>query len=373
MTASDPILESADRIIAGAEVPVDYEAPPPPRRLRTVRLSDVTAPDAVRLTSEKTLPLWRGMLAALVGEGETCKSLLAAHAVIDTATTGRGVLVLDGEMTAPTWRSRLVELCADDEILDRVHYAEMTADAVDVPAVHETCRAENISLVLWDSALSLLSRTARSENDNAEVGRVYDKIRDIVRAGPAGLIVDHTPRGAANLVSRGATAKFNALDIAYGVRLVNGSVPNQYEPWSTVLTVEKDRHGLLGRRRDREATFVPLGGRRLVIEVAELDMTPSHRLSNGSPIGVAAEKIAALHPPPTSANDACKRVAGTRTVVLAAFKLWAAQGGSGGSAAETRESGSGGSSSIERTTEPPGSRGSELVRTTEPPPNHTTT
>lgn len=289
--------------------------------LHVRRLSDVRDPDIQQLTSPKAVPVWTGLLAAVVGEGESCKSLLAGHAALDVARAAP-VLVLDGEMSAPSWRQRFVELGADTDALNRIYYAELGVAAADVAAVRATCTELGVQLVVWDSALSLLSRTCRSENDNAEVSRVYDRIREIVRDGPAGLIVDHTARGSENAVSRGATAKFNALDVSYGVRLSNG-IPNLDQRWTVAISVEKDRHGVLSDRSDREAMFQPLGARKLHVEVAAVPGKASHRLvPRGDPISRLVTEINLLTPPPKSGNEALKRLGGTRAHVLDAFKEW---------------------------------------------------
>jgi hypothetical protein len=318
------------------------DVPPPPEMIRTepkrftaVALSTVTTPTVERVTSSKALPLYLGMLVGLVGPSETGKSTLGAHAVLDVAASGQAVLVCDGEMSAPTWRRKLLELGATDDDLTRVFYAEMSTDSADVDLVRSAVTIRQIRLIVWDSALSLISRTAKSENDNAEVGRVFDRLRGIVRDGPAGLMIDHSSKDAANPVSRGASAKFAALDISYGIRLTDGCVPGPLATWSTIVSVEKDRHALLGNRADREVTYCPLGNGQLAIDVAELSGS-SHRLSATNPVAIALASIAALDPPPVSANDAYKRTGGKRTTILAAHKLWCSQGGSGESPRRVR-------------------------------------
>ena len=307
-------------------IPLPTEPSTAPGALKTTPLSEVVPLTAERVTTLASLPIWAAQLCAIVGEGESGKTWIAVHAVADVAARSHHVLVVDGEMSASSWRNRFRSLDIPAEVLTRVHYAEMTDTAADVDLVRNTVTALGIRLVVWDSALSMLSRTARSENDNAEVARVYDRLREIVRNGPAGLIVDHTTRGANNLVSRGATAKFNALDISYGVKLADGSVPGQAADWYSTVSVEKDRHGLLGARTDREVLFHPLGSGHLHIEITET-AGATHRLTadRPPPISAALSKIAALHPPPTSANDADNRLGGTRTVNLAAYKAWKAQ------------------------------------------------
>lgn len=295
--------------------------------LRPVALADVLPVQAERVTSDAALPLWRGYLHALVGEGESGKTWLAAHAAMDATERGT-VLVLDGEMSAPSWRHRLAVLGAERSQLQRVCYVEMTAAAADVETVRGTVAELGAVLLVWDSALSLISRTAQSENDNAAVSKVYDRLREIVRGGPAGLIVDHSARGSGSLVSRGATAKFNALDLSYGVRLTEDSIPGPSHEWGAVVSVEKDRHGLTGERRDLAASWLPVGPGR-----THLDLVPaassSHRLSTDNPTRRVLAQIEQLDPPPMSGNEAHRRIGGTRSVVLAAFKQYS-QGGTGG-------------------------------------------
>lgn len=282
-----------------------------------------------RVTTAAALPLYRGMLHAVVGEGESGKTWIGAQAALNAAQEMHQVLIIDGEMSAPAWRRRLNALGANSQDLQFIGYAEMDARSVEPDVITATLAAMTAGpswpaagLLVWDSALSMLSRTAKSENDNAEVSRVYDKLRDVVRrTNAAGLIVDHVTRGSTSLVSRGATAKFNALDISYGVRLAEGCVPSPIEPWSSVITVEKDRHGLLGKRSDREASFFPLSNGALQLDVTERD-AGTHRLSADNPVALAQARITALNPPATSANDAHKQIGGNRTAALRAYKLW---------------------------------------------------
>ena len=164
----DPILQIARRI-----GDPDHDK----RRLSTVTLDGVVTPDVPQLTTGKALPLYPGYLSAMVGPGESGKSWLAVHCVLDVASQGRHALVLDGEMSAPLWRYRLVALGAADQELARVSYADMSDESADVDRVRATVADLGAVLVVWDSALSLISRVARSENDNAEVSRVYDRLR----------------------------------------------------------------------------------------------------------------------------------------------------------------------------------------------------
>lgn len=293
-------------------------------KISTVRLLDVPIVNGnPRVTSPKALPLWGAQLHALVGEGESAKSWLAAHAALDVANHNRPVLIFDGERSAATWRQRLEQLGAIEQQLELVRYAEITADSSNIDQVLTTCQTFNPAMIVWDSALSLLSRSCQSENDNSEVSRVYDRLRDIVRRShTAGLIVDHTSRAGTTLVSRGASAKFNALDVSYGMSLTAGT-PNRRTDWEATVSIEKDRHGQLGERHDMCALFHPLGSGRLAIDLSTTTRA-TNRLSGNSRVDHITRQLAALDPPPTSANDAFRRLRGNRPAVLAAYRAWQA-------------------------------------------------
>jgi len=294
----------------------------PPRVLKTVRLSDVQPREAKRITGPKTLPVFAGYLTALVGSGESGKSLLGAHIALDVAESGAVVLLIDGEMSAAEWRDRLADLNASAGALAKIHYNEMGSDAADTAILTATVAALGAQLIVWDSTLSLIARNAKSENDNAEVSRLLGRLRPLFRAGVAGLFIDHTAAGANGPGrARGATAKFNELDVALGVELTPGSIPSREREWSARITVEKDRHGLLPGRYDREATFIPIGLHgALAIDIAELN-TVTNRFTRDTALAVVA-RIAALDPPPKSANEAFQRLGGHRGTTLDAFKRW---------------------------------------------------
>jgi hypothetical protein len=67
------------------------------------------------------------------------------------------------------------------------------------------------------------------------VQRAYERVllgvvrhRDIEVAG---ILIDHTSAGGSTGKPRGATAKFNDLDISYGIELDSGAQPNLVNAW----------------------------------------------------------------------------------------------------------------------------------------------
>jgi hypothetical protein len=139
-------------------------------------------------------------------------------------------------------------------------------------------------------------------------------------------------------VSRGASAKFAALDVSFGVRLAEGSIPGPIDEWSSTVSVEKDRHGLLAERRDLAVTFVPLGTRMLALDLVEVH-SASHRLSADNPVAAMVKQLEQLDPPPTSGNDAFRRLNGRRSVIQSAYKMWLDQDPRSGTRGTTLKSG----------------------------------
>jgi hypothetical protein len=89
-------------------------------------------------------------------------------------------------------------------------------------------------------------------------------------------------------------------------------VPGQTAEWSSTVSVEKDRHGLLAERRDRRVVFIPLGAGSLAMDISE-SQGSTHRLAAGNPATALVVEIAALEPPAKSGDDAAFRIGGRRS------------------------------------------------------------
>lgn len=273
-----------------------------------------------------SIPLWRSMLAALVGPGGSGKSLLAARAMLGALRNGEAVMVLDGEMGVWPWRERLADLGATEDELARVFHTPMGAEVADVDVLLHAIELLGVVLVVWDSALAMLCTDGiDSENDNVAVMDTYQRISNVVKhAEIAGLIVDHTAKAGTTLGPRGASAKFNHLDLAYGV--MPGTGPrDKAQPWTVTLSVEKDRHSVLSGSRGFEVTFDGGALPNTVTVTGAVDVLRAPRKPESpSPeerVAALARRIAALDPVPTSANKAFAALGGNRREVLAAYRL----------------------------------------------------
>jgi AAA domain len=279
-------------------------------------LSDVVPQPVVPLGTD--LPLFRGKAHALVGAGESCKSLIVGNITLAVASRGGRVLVLDGEMDDASWKQRFEELGA-------VYRPDVLRNIFHLPITAETLRdarriAHRFDVAAIDSATPyLIALGVTNEIDNVQVTRALDHTKRLAAEGPAVAIIDHIASKSETTIPRGATAKFNTLDVCYGARLDGGS-PGREGPWNVRVTVEKDRFALVGHRRDTLVTFTPEEARLLGVRWRETQ-DQSHRLTT-TPLDSVVASIAALDPPARSANDAFARLGGTRGTVLAAFKVW---------------------------------------------------
>ncbi|MBV9594756.1 MAG: AAA family ATPase [Actinobacteria bacterium] len=266
------------------------------------------------------------MLASIFGKGESGKTWAAIHTGLDVVRASGPVLYCDGQMSAGVLRRRVQALGATPAELAHFHYCELTGTASDPEAVDERVTELGVRLIVWDSALSLISQTAHSENDNAAVTVVYDKLRSIVGCrNVGGLIIDHIANGSiarlpGELTARAASAKFNSMDLAYGAQLAPGSTPSPTGKWSTHIGVSKDRHGLLPSRHGYLATYLPMPNGNLQIDMDRI--TGPVAASDLDRTDELLGQIRALDPAARSANEAVRRLPGYRRAdVLAAYKL----------------------------------------------------
>jgi hypothetical protein len=272
-----------------------------------------------------SLPLFLRRTHGLVGPGESGKSMLAAHAALTVAARGGRVVILDGEMSAWRWRDRIETMGARSrpELLDLISYVRMGDEDWRLLILDY---APHASLIVCDSLSRYLAQAGvQSENANTEVTRAMTYwTQKVAAAGPAVLLLDHTSKEASSMVSRGASAKFNDLDVSYGLQLDGGSIPGRNEPWQSRLTVEKDRDALIGDRLDRVVTFtstLTVDGYELEVRWAE-PAGQSHRLRGVDREAAIHAKLDALNPPPLTPTEALNRLGGKRQTLWDAFKTW---------------------------------------------------
>jgi hypothetical protein len=137
---------------------------------------------------------------------------------------------------------------------------------------------------------------------------------DRIRRAAGTVLAVHHPKKSDGKTLRGSSALEGAADTVYAMtKEAGGFILDRKKRKDGPLV---DRHQLkLGEMAD--SCIVEA---RHYSEPSEPDWLPG-----------VVDAIAALDPPPTSANEAAKRLGGKRQHALQAFKVWRGTGGTGGS------------------------------------------
>ncbi|MCL2795849.1 MAG: AAA family ATPase [Microbacteriaceae bacterium] len=292
--------------------------------------------DAVDLAEMPTLEWWvegvlpKGAVMLLAGPGNTGKTVTAVDLCLHIAAgrdwlgrfpTRQGrVLYAVGEGRSG-YRARLD--AATDRMgvdLPRGRFALQTAgvnlrDPASVARLKARVAADGIDVVVLDTQSTLAP--VASENDNAEASDVLRTCREIAASTPGGsvVLVKHTDK--ANGTVRGAGAWRDDADMVW------------------TLKGDRDMFAMSSYPSDggkaKDAAPMKLHGLRVA---PHLDSVVLERVVWQPPAGPdAADQLAedmalavALDPPPTSQNDAERRLGLTRARARAAYIEWVRQG-----------------------------------------------
>ncbi|MDH3026835.1 recombinase RecA [Gordonia alkanivorans] len=246
---------------------------------------------------------------------------------------------LDHNGAVPT-ATRLLNLGVPVDVLsdlDRFRYIE-PADPIEMHMIVGDCETWSPDLTGLDSLGELLPMFRASSNSGDDFTSVHSRIiKPLVRTGACVVLIDHLAKGMESRQSgpTGSPAKRRAVGgVSLRVRAKDAFVPGH--GGTAYLMVNKDRHGGLragsptGDREPLAGVFTLKAG---VGDELAFTLRPAQQ-GEQAPADHAApdlvEKIAALSPPPKSANDAANRIGGNRKAALAAFREWQESGtGSG--------------------------------------------
>ena len=192
--------------------------------------------------------LYPGKIHSFVGEPESGKSWLAAHAAAQTIDAGGHVLYIDFEDNDVTHVSRLIDIgLHPDAILERFHYIHPDEPLGPAASLRITAALEAwpITLAVVDGIAEALALNGWDENKASDVTNLYVRLcRPLAARGAAVVTIDHVTKDkdTQGRYARGSTAKLAAIDGAvYKLEV--------YKPFGRGLdgaakvTINKDRHG----------------------------------------------------------------------------------------------------------------------------------
>ncbi|WP_054814892.1 AAA family ATPase [Nocardia arizonensis] len=289
------------------------------------------------LRDDKIGLFYRGQYNTVIGDPECGKTLLTDHATVAELKAGGRVLRLDLDHNGPQSTGyRLSDMGADPAVLgdkDRFAYIE-PEDRSDLYAVVEHMKAWKPTLVIIDSIGELLPMFGHSSNSADDFTVCHSAvIKPLVRTGACVVGIDHLSKGSDSRAygAGGTMAKKRAI----GGTSIRVTVDVPFTPGkggSAYLAINKDRHGGL-RAHSPVGDKEPSAGKFMLWPNVDPDVTGTISASVKAPMkdernpaeAAPAEDIAAvaeLTPPPTSANDAQKRLKWRADRARAAFKAW---------------------------------------------------
>lgn len=288
---------------------------------------DAERPTVLRRTDGRAL-LYRRRVNEIHGEPGNGKTMLALAAVAGEVAAGRTAVVVDVESDARTTARRLAAMGAGVDELARVRYLGPSASIGPAEVAAIVDRAENASVVVFDSVSAGLARDGIDENDNGRVLAWWHRVLvPIARAGAALIAIDHVTKNAAERArgARGAGAKLAAVDgVTFELRTDQSF--SRTKPGHGRLIVAKDRDGHVGAVNETAAVvhFRPDSGSLTV----ELDPPASNDEVAFRPTVLMERMSRALEvqPVPINRTDVLDLVSGNASALRTALRALVAEG-----------------------------------------------
>jgi hypothetical protein len=235
-------------------------------------VSTVEAPTILRRDDGEAM-LYPGRNHSIAGESESCKSLIAQHAVAEQLRAGHDVGVIDFETDEDEWVARLLALGVDGDLIGaHLHYVrpDEPIDARGWSAIAPVL-ACHPTLIIWDGVTEAMTLHGLNPYDNSDVARWQQIPKRATReTGAAGLELDHVAKDkdTRGRWSIGAQHKMAGVYVLYIVEVVEPF--GRGRSGEVKVRVEKDRPGFIRRYAQGKdvATFRFVSDGEDAIEVA---------------------------------------------------------------------------------------------------------
>lgn len=290
-------------------------------------IPDPPTPD-VGLRTDGVGLFYRGQYNVVFGDPESGKTLLLDYVTAEVLNAGGGVLRLDLDHNGPEPTvTRLLDFGAAEERLrdhERFLYIQPDSSA-QIREIADVMTVWEPDLVVIDSLgelIPLCSAGTDKADDFTAVHRRY--IKPFTETGAAVVAIDHLSKGSDSRAygATGTVAKKRVI----GGTSIRATVDAAFTPGkggSAYLAIHKDRHGGLrknsptGDKEPLAGKFVMLGDNASIQAPTSGDRNPEE---SAPPEDVA--EVAKLDPPPTSGNDAQKRLPWRAERARLAYKTW---------------------------------------------------
>lgn len=318
-------------------VPEPGTDPPKPLYLDISALLDGAVPEPpepvlLRRSDGRRL-FYGGQVNLLFGDPESGKTWVCLACAVEALQAGRKAAIIDldhngGAATV----ARLLALGAPESLLrDQAmfRYCE-PEDRTELRQVVADLSAWRPAMVIVDSIGELLPLFGASTNNADEFTSVHSVVlKPLARADACVLAVDHLAKGADSRAHGpgGTAAKRRAVGgVSLRVKATRAFTPGH--GGEALLLVNKDRHGAVrahcpvGDREPVAGTFKLLAFREGVLEWAFAAPREGDRNPDETAPAEDVAAIAALDPPPRSAEDARARLHWQKARAVSALRAW---------------------------------------------------
>lgn len=193
--------------------------------------------------------LYPGRTHSISGESTTGKTWITLAGLCQAVANKQPVTFIDFEDRADTLLTRLHDMGANPNDVDRLVRYIGPDRAMDAAAwTHVETATKDVELVVIDGVTEAMTMHGWSLLDNEDIARWYDALpRRIATLGPAVIEIDHVVKDkeARGRYAIGGAHKLNGITgCAYTCLAVKPFAVGQ--PGSSRITVAKDRHGAIG-------------------------------------------------------------------------------------------------------------------------------
>jgi len=290
-------------------------------------IPDPPTPD-IGLRTDGVGLFYSGQYNVVFGDPESGKTLLLDYVTAEVLNAGGGVLRIDLDHNGPEPTvTRLLDFGADEKRLrdhERFLYIQPDSSA-QIREIAAVMTVWEPNLVVIDSLgelVPLCSAGTDKADDFTAVHRRY--IKPFTDTGAAVVAIDHLSKGSDSRAygATGTVAKKRVIG-GTSIRVTVDSAFTPGKGGSAFLAIHKDRHGGL-RQSSPTGDKEPLAGKFVMLADKTSIHPPAADARNPGETAPAEDiaAVAGLEPPPTSGNDAQKRLHWNAHRARTAYKAW---------------------------------------------------
>ncbi len=197
--------------------------------------------------------LYPGRFNNIIGESESCKSMLGQAMCVEQLKLGNHAIYVDYEKDALSVRERLREMGVDDDMLDRFHYVSKREDPWspgELAMLRQAMDDLSPTVAVVDGVTNAMALEGLNPLDNQDVSKFYGGIPLILSANNCAVVaIDHLTKAKPGEVrakgALGAQHKRAGIDGASFKMMLSGGRFGRGMSARAELIIDKDAPGWL--------------------------------------------------------------------------------------------------------------------------------